>query len=235
MQSYTRRQLKEDKFAKGTKEAVHWAVEHRPVLLWSIGIVVIGALAIIGILLWGTRQSERANMALGQALETLNAPIRPAGTPADPTTKSFASGVERGKEAEKELQAISGQYPHTKAGKLAGYLAGTAAIQAGDNAGAERQLKTVADSSDAEVAALAKLALANLYSTTNRSVDAATIYRDLIDHPTVTVPKGEAQLQLAEMYESSDPKEAQNLYQQIQKESPTSAAAQIAASKLAKK
>jgi predicted negative regulator of RcsB-dependent stress response len=234
VQSYTRRQLKEDKFAKGTQEAVHWATEHRPVLVWSVGVVVIAALVVIGLLAWNSRQTERANIDLSKALETLNAPLRPAGAPADAAspTKSFANSVERGKEAEKELKAVADQFPHTKPGKIAAYLAGTAAIQAGNNADAEQQLKSISDSSDKNVAALAKLALANLYRTTNRPGDAAKIYKDLTDHPTETVPKGEAQLQLAELYEASDPKEAATLYQQIQKESPNSVAGQIATSKL---
>jgi predicted negative regulator of RcsB-dependent stress response len=234
VQSYTRRQLKEDKFAKGAQEAVHWATEHRPLLVWGISIVVIVGLAVTGILLWTSRQSEHANAALGQALASFTAPVRPPGEPADPAAgQSFASIVERGKESEKELKAVASQFPHTTAGKMAEYLAGTAAIQAGDNSGAEQQLKSAADLSDKNIAALAKLALANFYCTINRAADAASIYRSLIDHPTDTVPKGEAQLQLAAMYEATDPKEAATLYQQIQKESPASPAAQIAASKLA--
>lgn len=235
MQSYTRRQLKEDKFAKGTQEAVHWATEHRSLLIWAVGAVVILAVIVVGLLTWNSRQTERANVDLSKALETLNAPLRPANAPAptDTAFKSFANSTERGKQAEKELKNVADQFPHTKPGKIAAYLAGTAAAQAGDNAGAEQQLKTMADSSDKDVAALAKLALANLYRTTNRPGDAARVYKDLTDHPTETVPKGEAQLQLAETYEASDPKEAATLYQQIQKENPNSMAAQIAASKLA--
>jgi len=231
--AYTRRQLKEDKFAKGTQEAVHWATEHRQKVIWGIGLVVVAALGIFGYLTWNSRQTEQANVALSKALQTLSAPLRPAGSPADPTSKSFTSIAERGKEAEKELKAIADQYPHTKPGKIAKYLAGTAAIQAGDNATAEQLLKSAADDRDKNVAALAKLALANLYRSMNRQSDAARTYKDLMDHPTDTVSKGRAQLELAEMYQATDPKEAATIYQQIQKESPASMAAQIAAGKLA--
>jgi len=233
VQSYTRRQLKEDKFAKGTQEAVHWATEHRQKVIWGAGLAVVAALAIFGYLTWNSRQTEQANIALSKALQTLSAPLRPAGSPADPTTKSFTSITERGKQAEKELKAIADQYPHTKPGKIAKYLAGTAAIQAGDNATAEQLLKSASDDSDKNIAALAKLALANVYRSMNRQSDAARIYKDLIDHPTDTVSKGRAQLELAEMYQATDPKEAATIYQQIQKENPASQASQIAASKLA--
>ena len=233
MQSYTRRQLKHDRFAEGAQGAVHWATENRSALIWTVGAVLVAAIIVTGLLTWNSRQTERGNIELSKALHTLNAPLRPAGSPADLASKNFTSTVERGKEAEKELKAVADQFPHTKPGKVAAYLAGTAAVDAGDNSAAEQQLKSVADSSDKNIAALAKLALANLYRSTNRAADAARIYKDLTDHPTDTVPKGEAQLQLAEMYEATDPKEAATLYQQIQKESPASMAGQIAASKLA--
>jgi hypothetical protein len=93
------------------------------------------------------------------------------------------------------------------------------------------------------LAALAKMALAGLYRSSNRPADAAKIYKDLADHPSDTVSKPEAQLQLAQVYESTDPQQATNLYQQIIKEGEQpdnagktnaySAAAQIAASRLA--
>jgi len=233
VQSYTRRQLKEDKFAKGTQEAVHWATQHRQTLILTVGVAVVAAIAITAYLTWNSYQTEKANVALSKALQTLSAPLRPAGSPADPTSKTFTSIAERGKEAEKELKTVADQFPHTKPGKIAKYLAGTAAIQAGDNAAAEQLLKSAADESDKNIAALAKLALANLYRGMNRQSDAARIYKDLIDHPTDTVSKGKAQLELAEMYQATDPKEAATIYQQIQKENPASPASQIAAGKLA--
>jgi predicted negative regulator of RcsB-dependent stress response len=233
VQSYTRRQLKEDKFAETAQGAFHWAGEHRQTLIWGIGVLVVVVLAVVGFLAWNSRQTERANIALDRAIQTSTAQLRPAGANPDPSIKSFANAAERGKAAEKEFKAVADQYRYTKPGKIAAYLAGTAAMQAGDNNDAEQQLKAVADSRDQSVAALAKLALAGLYRTTNRPADAAKIYKDLTDHPTDTVSKTQAQLQLADMYSATDPKEAANIYQQIQKDSPNSSAAQIAASKLA--
>ena len=77
------------------------------------------------------------------------------------------------------------------------------------------------------------MSLATLYRATNRSSEAVKIYKDLQDHPTDTVSKAQAQLEMAEMYESSDPQQAASIYQQIQKDDPTSQAARIAGAKLA--
>jgi TolA-binding protein len=234
VQSYTRRQLKEDKFADTAQGAVQWATGHRSVITWTVAALAVAAIVVGGLYLWNSQRTEQANIALSKALQTYTAPIRPAGSPPDSTSKSFTSIAERAKQAEKELQAIAEKYPYTKPGRFAAYMAATSAIQAGDTNGAEQQLKSMASSYDKGVASLAKLALAGLYRSTNRVSDAARIYKDLSDHPTETVPKAEAQLQLADLYASSDPKEAANIYQQIQKENPNSMAAQVAASKLAK-
>jgi tetratricopeptide (TPR) repeat protein len=93
-------------------------------------------------------------------------------------------------------------------------------------------LKKAADSGDKNVAALAKMALANYYRANNRLADATRLYKELADHPTDTVSKPAAQLAMAEMYESTDPQQATSIYEQIQKENPNSAAAQTAAAKL---
>ena len=233
MPTYTRRQLKEDKFAETAQDAMSWATEHRSMLTWTVVIVVVIAGLIIGLLMWNSRQTEHANIALSKALQTYSAPLRVPGTPPDPTGPSFTSLAERGKQAEKELKAIADQYPHTKPGKIARYLAGAAALQAGENATAEELLKSASEDRDQNIASLAKLGLASLYRSTNRPADAAKIYKDLSDHPTDTVSKSEAQLQLADMYEATDPQQAQSIYMQIQKEDPKSAAASLAQKKLA--
>jgi len=231
---YTRRQLKEDKFAETAKGAAHWAEEHRQTMIWGGGIVLIVVLAAAGLWTWHNRQTEQANIELSVALRTFKASLRPPNSPApaDDTTPSFASIADRAKAAEKQLKSVADKFPYTSPGKLARYMEGVASMQAGDNAAAEQQLKTAAAFGNKDIAALAKLSLATLYRSTNRPADAVKIYKDLADHPTNTVSKAEAQLDLAEMYETTDPAQANSIYQQLQKEDPQSPAAQIAGSKL---
>jgi len=231
VQGYTRRQLKQDKFAEGT---MSWASEHQQTLIWSIGVLLIVAIAAISLFTWNSRRTDQANLVLSKAMRTFNAPLRQAGTPANDAVQTFTSIAERSKAAEKEFKDIADKYSLTKPGKVAAYMAGVAAMQAGDNAAAEKQLKSSSNSSDKDIAALAKMALATLYRSTNRQSDAANIYKELADHPTDTVSKPAAQLELASMYESTDPKQAATLYQQIQKENPNCPAAQIAGGKLNK-
>jgi predicted negative regulator of RcsB-dependent stress response len=236
VQGYTRHQLKQDRFAEKTKEAVEWTAGHQRPVVWAIGLVVIAGLATWGFLWWQSSQNEAANAALGSAMRTLTAQVLPPGSPAPPDNKdTFASAADRAKAAQKQFQAAADQFdkfPYPKAAKIARYMEGVAAMQSGDNASAEAKLKAVAASSDASVASLAKMSLASLYRTTNRSGEAVKLYKDVQDHPTEMVSKAQAQLELAAMYESSDPQQANTIYQQIQKDDPKSMAAQIANSRM---
>jgi len=235
VQNYTRRRLKEDKFAETAQGAVHWASDHRQRVVMAVGAILVIALAVTGYWLWNNRQTDKANVALGKADRTFIAPLRPAGVAPAPneTMQSFSSITERGKQAEKEFKAIADEFSHTKPGKIARYMEGVSATQAGDSSTAETQLKSVADSGDKDLSALAKMSLASFYISSNRQGDAARIYKDVSDHPSTVVSKAQAQLALAEMYESTDPKQAAALYQQIEKENPDTAAAQIAHGKVA--
>lgn len=202
-------------------------------MTWTIAALVLVAAIAGGIYMWLNHVSELANADLGGAMRTLSEPLRPAGSP--PPTGSdpgYTTVADRAKAAGKQFQAVADKYGYVKAGKIARYMQGVTALQAGDSA-AEQQLKAAAGTSDKDVAALAKMALASLYRSSNRLADAARVYKDVQDHPADTVSKLQAQLEMAEMYEASNPQEAATIYQQIQKDDPKGTAGQIAASKLA--
>lgn len=237
MRAETRHQLKTDKFTRttiGVAEATaHWSVEHKSKIMAGTAIAVAVLAAVAGTWYYLGRQDDKANLELSQAVRTLGTQIRPAGTPETPNFPTFASAQGRAEAAKKQLQTIVDKYPHTHTADVARYLLGTTAVELGDNATAERELKEVASTYNKDLSALAKLALASFYGTTNRTKDALDLYKQLIDKPTSTVSKVMAQLQLAGLYESSQqPLEAKRIYEQIVKENPKTEAESIAQSKL---
>jgi len=233
VRSYTRHQLKEDRFRASTAETIGWAVEHQSKLTAAgIAVAVIAALLIGG---WAYIQyrDRQAQSELAAAIEKYNEPVRPAGTPDDPSVPSFSSADERSKVTNAEFTRIADKYSLTQSGNVARYFAGVTFHELGNNAGAEKDLKQVADGRYKEIASLAKLALASIYHDSNRDPQAIALYKELADHPTDSVGKGAAQFQLAALYtDSGQPDQARALYQQMLKESPASPVAQLATQKL---
>jgi TolA-binding protein len=234
----TRHQLKQDAFSRATIEAAektaHWTVEHRTNLIIA-GVIVAVVLALgIGGWYYLSSQDEKASFDLSLAVRTMDTPLRPAGSPAQPDFPTFASGTERAEAAKKQLQAIVDKYPHTRTADMARYLLAVTAVNLADNATAERDFKEVSSVGNRDLAAIAKFALASLYGQTNRTKDAVSLYQELINKPTTTVSKVAAQLQLAELYQNSNqPLDAKRTYETIKKENPTGEAGQIATQKLA--
>lgn len=233
MRAETRHQMKQDRFSKATFEAaektVHWSQEHQGKLIAAaIAVVAIGAIAFGG---WYyiNSQDEKASLDLATAVRTLETPLRPAGTPAEPGFPSYDSETARAAAARKQFQEIADKYSQTRTGKMARYFVGVTAAQMSDYATAERNLQEAAGSSDAQLASLGKMALASVYRAEKKDAQAIDIYKQLIDKPTELVSKVTAQLELASLYESQQkPDLAKNLYAQIQKENPSTQAASLA-------
>jgi TolA-binding protein len=229
----TRHQLKEDRFSKATlhaaEQTVHWTVEHQSKLLVAGVVVAVAALVGFGGWYYMNSLDEKASIELGSATRTLEQPVRPAGVPAQPGYPSFVSTQERATEARKQFQSIVDKYPHTRTADMARYFVGLTASQIGDNAAAERNLQEIANSSNKDMAALARLALASVFRAENKDPQAVDLYKQLIDKPTTTVNKIAVQLELASFYEERQkPDEAKRIYDQIQKENPGTEAASLA-------
>ena len=238
MRAEVRHQLKQDRFSKVTLEAaektVHWSEEHKSTLIISaIAVVVVAAVAFGG-WYYVNRQDEKASGELSTAVRTFETPVRPAGVPAQPGNDTFASLQERATAARKQFQAIVDQYPHTHTADMARYFVGLASAQMNDTATAESNLQAAARSSNGDLAALGKFALASVYSGENKDTQAIDLYKQLIDKPTLVVSKATAQLELADFYQSRQkPDDAKKLYDQVAKDNPSTEAASLAQRRVA--
>ena len=238
MRAETRHQLKQDAFSRVTLQAAektaHWTVEHRSTLVATIAVVIVVLAAIVGGWYYLGMQDEKASFDFAQAVRTMDTPLRPAGSPAQPDVPSFTSAKVRGEAAEKQFQAIVNKYPHTRTADMAHYFLGITAANQGNGAAAEQNLKQVASSGNRELASVSKLALASFYGSTKRTKDAVAIYQELINKPTTSVSKVTAQVQLADLYQASNqPQEAKRILEQVKKDNPSNEAGQLATQKLA--
>ena len=65
---------------------------------------------------------------------------------------------------------------------------------------------------------MAKFALAGELAKSGKTPEAAKLYQELADHPTITVPKASALLALADAYRESQPAKSRQIYEQVEKE-----------------
>lgn len=234
MDTQTRHALKQDKFITATTSGLEWIDANRSgVIRGTIAAVVVLGLAIAGIVVW-LQRSQAADQLLSQGMDVYATPLVAPREPAPPGQKTYATAAARAAVAYPLFEKAANEYSWMDVGKTARYFAGVTAEDLGKTAQAESELKQAANSGDSNVASLAKLALANMYAQDGRTSPATVLFQELIAHPTTTVPKSAAQLQLAQMDETADPNEAKQIYAQIQDQDKGTDAAQIAQQKLQK-
>ena len=198
MDTQTRHALKQDKFAVATAGSVSWVTDHRSgVVRWVVIGLVAVALVVGGIVFYNMRSSA-AETALGAALDTYGAPLNQPGAPVAPG--NYASASDRAKAANQQFLDVTHQFGWLPAGDKAHYFAGVTFEDLGQTSSAESELKAAVGTWDSNLSSLAKLALAGLYHRTGRDPQAIDIYNQLAGKPTVTVPAGVAQLDLANVY-----------------------------------
>ena len=231
MRTYSRHELKQDRFAEAVTGQMSWVIAHRQKLLVAGTVAAVLLVLAVGGWFYLQHRDVQASLELGKAMRTYQAPLRQPNAPADPL--SFASAKERAQAANKAFRDIQQNFRFTKSAEIAGYFVGVTAMDLGDLPAAEKELKEIAGSRNQNLAPLAKFALASVYRQMNKSSEAIKIYQELISNPSRTVPKSTAQLELASMYEPKQPAEATRLYQQIRQDEPAGPAAEIAAARMA--
>jgi tetratricopeptide (TPR) repeat protein len=229
----TKKALKHDQFVDTTTHGLEWAKENRRSVILTSSIVLAALLiVVIGALIYNSR-SEAASVAFGQAMQTYQTPIAEPGQPVPPGIKTYPSVGDRAKAANDLFAGVADKYGMTPDGKNARYFVGLTYMEQGKTDQAETTLKQVSGGFNGDLAALAKLSLAQLYRQTNRDPQAIDLYNELTAKPTSTVPSGLAQLQLAELYESENkPDLAKKIYAQLKDKDPKGPAGALAAQKL---
>jgi tetratricopeptide (TPR) repeat protein len=229
----TRQALKHDQFVDTTKHGLEWATDNRRSVIVTSSILV-GAIIVVvlGVVLYNSRASQ-ASVAFGAAMQAYQTPLAAPGQAVPPGVKTYPSVAERAKAANELFMGVADKYGMTPDGRVSRYFGGLTYMEEGQNAPAESTLKQVASGWNGDLAALAKLSLAQLYRQTGRDPQAIDLYNELAAKPTNTVPPGLAQLQLAELYEAQNkPEMAKKIYAQLKDKDAKGPAGLLAAQKL---
>lgn len=202
------------------------------ILRWS---VILGAAILIaaGAFTYWTIQSSAADAALNAALDTYTTPVQQPGQ--EPLPGMMSSPADRSQKANQEFAAVVSKYGWLPEGAKAKYFVGVTDTELGRTAQAEAEFKDIKDSSNHELANLAKMALANLYHSTKRDSDAISLLNEIVAQPSVTVTAYAAQLAEADIYDAEGQKDqAKAIWAKIKDADKDGSAGALAAQKLGK-
>lgn len=203
-------QLRHDKFRDSVSAAVDYTAHHQSqVVRWAIVGAV--ALLIIGAGAWYySYRNSIHQQDLEAAFQVLGAPVGPASQFAK-TYPTEDAKRQASLKALNDLIAKDGE--GSREGLIGLYYRGTIEAAQGSKA-AEADLRKVADSSSS-CSPLAKIALAQLYSGENRVHDAEALLRSVIEKPSALVSKSQAQILLAQIEQTTNPKDAKQILQSV--------------------
>ncbi len=232
MDTQTRHAMKHDALVDNAQSAVAWLEEHKSEAI-RFAAVLIAVVAIgIGSVMFYQHRQEQASVAFGAAMDIYSAPVAQPGVPAQPGVRTYPSSAARAQAANALFLKVADSYGSTDSGKNALYFSGLCYMEMGQASQAEKTLKQVVRDGNKNLAALGNLALVNLYQQNGHAPDAIKLLNQLASHPTTAVPASEAKLELASMYEKTNPQQAQQIYAQLKDKDSKTAAGQIAAQKL---
>lgn len=202
-------QLQHDQFKDSVAKVVEYTASHQQkVIRWSV--IAAAVLVVVGAAIWyaSYRRSLR-EQDLASAFAVSTAPVAPASQ----FGKTYPTEDARRQAALKAFSDVAAKDGNTREGYTALYYAATMRVGT-DPKRAETDLRTVADS-HYDVAALAKIALSQLYAGENRNPEAQSVARELVDHPNSLVSKDQAQVLLAQLEMTTNPKDAKKILQSL--------------------
>jgi lipopolysaccharide biosynthesis regulator YciM len=193
---------------------------------WGIAAGVVLALG-CGIWWYMSYQRSLRQQDLSAALSIMDASVGPSNDYA----KTYATEDAKQQALIQALSGVVKKDAGSREGRIAQYYLGALKARTNDVKGAESDLRAVADSKS-ETSPLAKIALAQLYVGQNRLAEAQGLLRSLINSPTDLVSKAQAQILLAQLTQTTDPKESKAVLQSIDKTARQRAAVSRAAETL---
>ncbi len=208
MDRQTRRDLKTDKFAEEVFDVFTWTSAHKAEVVRYAALVVAVVAIGLGLLFYNRSRTTQREEALAHALRIDDAVPGPT---AGPGGLHFATEDEKDKARAQAFSELASKYSGSQEAAIAEiYMAGYD-VDAGNLDNASKRFNRVMNDAPKPYAALARLALAQLDASQNKTAEAEKLLRDLIAHPAVTVSKEQATIVLGQVLSQSNPVEAHKL------------------------
>lgn len=210
-----RKIAKHDPFKDEFYSIFDWIGHHRDKVIryGSIGLAVV--LLVVGIYYFFRYQAGRREDALAAALKIDGANVGAAQPNTPPGTLTYATQAEKDQARDKAFGDLMSQYHGSAEGAIAEMYLASDAADKGDLAKAERMYRDVMDSAPDAYASLARLPLAKVLAAEGKQADAEKLLRYAMDHPTMTLSKSEATIQLAKLEAKTNCSDARKLIEPL--------------------
>lgn len=235
-QQLTRKDIKRDELANAMEKGVEYAESHARTLFIAIGaIVAVGVIVALWFMYRGSR-TEKANVALAQAIKVYQAPIDPtAAKPDDPDSPTFADEAARMAKAKTLFQAVDDDYGSTSAGSVGSVYLGQIAVSENQPDKARELWKEFVDRhGDHLLAGEVRVNLFRLDRASGKGEEVAKDLTAMLDQSEPPLPQDVILGELAETQaQLGKTQDAVQSYQRIVDEFPQSPYAQDARQKIA--
>ena len=166
-------------------------------ILYTLGGLVLAGILVIVFVKWSNRKTDEARQAMGRAIDIATADINPTPV-AGSTQPIFGSEFERAQRAIEEFEKVAAKYGDPYRSEARYFIASNRLLV--DRPKGMDELSELSKSSQPEVAALSKLALAQAKESDGKLDEAAQLYRELAKQNNTSVPADTANLLLAKVY-----------------------------------
>jgi predicted negative regulator of RcsB-dependent stress response len=216
----SRRELKKDEVRDTLAHGAEAVMSHQQLTTILLAVAIVVALGIFGWRLYSERQGVKASAAFDAAMTSFQAPVLPAGQTAPAGEVTFPDEKTKYTDAANKFGVVAATYPHAHDGILAKYFAAISDEHIAKEDDAKRLLAQLASDSDPNFAAMGTYELAQVNERDGQNDAAAKLYQQLVDKPSVLVPKAVSMLALAECYAKTDPAQAAKIFGQIKTDYP---------------
>lgn len=204
-------QIQHDGFTDAVSSAVVFTSKHRRSLIRLAIAIAVVAVIVAAALWYASSQRAVRQQDLEAALIVAQAPV---GASNQGGGISYPTQEAKNKASLKALSEVISKHGGSKEGLIAQYYRGTVEANMGNTSAAQSDLKTVANSSS-QFASLAKVALAQMDAGENKVANAETILQGLGKKGSDLVSKAQAEIILAQMLQSTDPKKSKDILQSL--------------------
>lgn len=205
-------QLEHDRFKDVVQTAYEYTLSNRQNVI-RLAIVAVVALAIVAGAIWYMQARRVARQHdLQGAMELSEAQV---GAPASDIGKTFPTQTAKDAAVLKAFKDVAAKDAGSKEGMIAEYYAGTLEAQTtSDVKDAEARLQKVVNDGGA-FAPLAKIALARIEYFNGDKNGAVSLLQSIMNKPSDLVSKSDAQIVLAQLMSTTEPKQAKAVLNSI--------------------